>query len=47
VVPIPGSRTPAHIEENLDAVRIDLHPDTLQTVDRMLATAVPAGGVLL
>lgn len=47
VVPIPGSRTPAHIDENLDAARIDLHPDTLAACDRLLAAAVPAGGVLL
>lgn len=46
-LPIPGSRTPAHIDENLDAARIDLHADTLEAVDRLLAAAAPAGGVLL
>ena len=47
VVPIPGSRTPAHIDENVDAARIDLHPDTLHQVDRLLARTVPAGAALL
>jgi aryl-alcohol dehydrogenase-like predicted oxidoreductase len=47
VVPIPGSRTPAHIDENIDAAGIDLHPDTLQQVDRVLAGTVPAGAALL
>ncbi len=47
VVPIPGSRTPAHIDENIDAAGIDLHPDTLHQVDRVLAGAVPAGDALL
>jgi len=46
-VPIPGSRTPAHIDENRDAARIDLHEDTLAAIDRLLAAAVPVGGVLL
>jgi aryl-alcohol dehydrogenase-like predicted oxidoreductase len=47
VVPIPGSRTPAHIDENIDAARIDLHPDTLDQVDSLLAGTVPAGAALL
>jgi aryl-alcohol dehydrogenase-like predicted oxidoreductase len=47
VVPIPGSRTPAHIDENIEAARIGLHPDTLAEVDRLLASAVPAGASLL
>jgi aryl-alcohol dehydrogenase-like predicted oxidoreductase len=47
VVPIPGSRTPAHIDENIDAARIDLHPDTLDQVDNLLAGTVPAGAALL
>jgi aryl-alcohol dehydrogenase-like predicted oxidoreductase len=47
VVPIPGSRTPAHIDENSDAARIDLHPDTLDQVDNLLAGTVPAGAALL
>jgi aryl-alcohol dehydrogenase-like predicted oxidoreductase len=47
VVPIPGSRTPAHIDENLDAARIDLHPDTLDELDRLLGGAVAVGAPLL
>ncbi|GGU58185.1 aldo/keto reductase [Streptomyces albospinus] len=40
VVPIPGSRTPAHIAENLAAARIALSADTLARVDTALkATA--------
>lgn len=48
VVPIPGSRTPAHIRENLDAANVVLHPDTLARIDDELARFEPAGeGALL
>lgn len=47
VVPIPGSRTPAHIRENLDAARVELHPDTLHRIDTALAGVEVAGGTLL
>lgn len=47
VVPIPGSRTPAHIEENLRAAAITLHPDTMTTIDAALARVTPAGATLL
>ncbi|GAA1576684.1 hypothetical protein GCM10009789_32680 [Kribbella sancticallisti] len=47
VVPIPGSRTPAHIVENLAAADITLHPDTLTRVDAVLARIKPVGGTLL
>lgn len=43
VVPIPGSRTPAHIDENLTAARIGLHPDTLAAVDAALRRFSPSG----
>lgn len=43
VVPIPGSRTPAHIDENLTAARIGLHPDTLAAVDAALRRFAPSG----
>ncbi len=43
VVPIPGSRTPAHIAENLSAARVDLHPDTLARIDEALAGFTPEG----
>lgn len=47
VVPIPGSRTPDHIVENIAAAHVDLHPDTLATIDAALANFQPAGGTLL
>ncbi len=47
VVPIPGSRTPDHIRENLDAARVSLHPDPLRRLDQALAAAQPEGGTLL
>jgi aryl-alcohol dehydrogenase-like predicted oxidoreductase len=47
VVPIPGSRSPGHIRENLAAARLTLHPDTLDRVDRALARLHVAGGTLL
>ena len=47
VVPIPGSRTPQHISENLEAALIELHPDTLARVDAALALFTPEGGMLI
>ncbi|ADB30969.1 aldo/keto reductase [Kribbella flavida DSM 17836] len=47
VVPIPGSRTPEHIVENLAAADIVLHPDTLARIDEVLARIQPVGGTLL
>lgn len=47
VVPIPGSRTPDHITENLDAARVTLHPDTLHRLQQALTAAQPEGGTLL
>ncbi|GAB2948395.1 aldo/keto reductase [Nonomuraea fastidiosa] len=47
VVPIPGSRTPAHIEENLAAADITLHPDTLARIDEALSRFEVSGGTLL
>jgi aryl-alcohol dehydrogenase-like predicted oxidoreductase len=47
VVPIPGSRTPGHIRDNLDAARVELHPDTLARVDAALGGIQPVGGTLL
>lgn len=38
VVPIPGSRTPAHIDENLAAARIPLGAETLQAIDDALVS---------
>jgi hypothetical protein len=43
VVPIPGSRTPAHIAENLSAARVHPRADTLARVDEALAGFVTQG----
>lgn len=43
VVPIPGSRTPAHIDENLDAARVTLSQDLLAELDEALTAFSPAG----
>lgn len=47
VVPIPGSRTPAHIEDNLAAARVALTPETLDRLDRALEGAEAAGATML
>ncbi len=43
VVPIPGSRTPAHISENLAAARIALPPARLAELAAALAGVAPSG----
>lgn len=47
VVPIPGSRTPAHIEENLAAAHVTLDAEVLGRIDAVLAGTEIAGGTLL
>ena len=47
VVPIPGSRTPAHIDENLAAAEVRLDEGTLARVDEASASVEAAGGTLL
>ncbi|RKE19024.1 aldo/keto reductase [Streptomyces sp. TLI_171] len=48
VVPIPGSRTPGHIAENLAAAEVVLDADVLARIDAALAAFEPAGeGALL
>jgi aryl-alcohol dehydrogenase-like predicted oxidoreductase len=47
VVPIPGSRTPAHIQENIAAAHLALDTATLEEIDARLAGAQPVGGTLL
>ncbi|MEU8227678.1 hypothetical protein [Kribbella sp. NPDC048915] len=44
---VPGSRTPAHIVENLAAADNTLHPDTLARIEAVLARLSPVGGTLL
>lgn len=46
-VPIPSSRTPGHIRENLAAADTTLHPDTLAAIDAVLAKLQPIGATLL
>jgi aryl-alcohol dehydrogenase-like predicted oxidoreductase len=46
-VPIPGSRTPAHIDENLAAAQVRLDEATLARVDEASASVEAAGGTLL
>ncbi|GAA0677926.1 aldo/keto reductase [Kitasatospora atroaurantiaca] len=43
VVPIPGSRTPAHIADNLAAARVELHPETLERITEALDRFAPVG----
>jgi aryl-alcohol dehydrogenase-like predicted oxidoreductase len=47
VVPIPGSRHPDHIAENLAAAEIDLSPAELAEIERARRAFVPAGRALL
>lgn len=47
VVPIPGSRTPAHIDENLAAAHVTLDAGTLARLERLLGGVEPLGGTLL
>ncbi|MGW2563768.1 aldo/keto reductase [Streptomyces sp. NPDC001514] len=47
VVPIPGSRTPAHIEENLAAARIALPEDVLTRLTTILSTTKVEGASTL
>ncbi|MFF8831694.1 aldo/keto reductase [Streptomyces sp. NPDC015131] len=47
VVPIPGSRTPAHIEENLAAAHIRISASVRDRIADVLAGTDVAGGTLL
>ncbi|MEV6653634.1 aldo/keto reductase [Streptomyces sp. NPDC051219] len=47
VVPIPGSRTPAHIKENLSAARVELTAAVRERLDAILADTEVQGGTLL
>ncbi|MEV3990131.1 aldo/keto reductase [Streptomyces sp. NPDC049837] len=47
VVPIPGSRTPAHIRENLAAAHVRLSPDARDRLSAVLAETEVSGGTLL
>ena len=45
VVPIPGSRTPAHIRENAAAGTVTLPADALGRLDAALSALTLAGAV--
>ncbi|MFH8929880.1 aldo/keto reductase [Streptomyces pristinaespiralis] len=47
VVPIPGSRTPAHIEENLAAGQVKLPGEVLERLTAILSSTEVEGGTLL
>ena len=47
VVPIPGSRTPAHIDENLAAAQVELGEPVLEEITSLLAGTEAVGGALL
>jgi aryl-alcohol dehydrogenase-like predicted oxidoreductase len=46
VVPIPGSRTPAHIDENIAAASLSLDAGALARVDAALAAFQPVGATM-
>jgi aryl-alcohol dehydrogenase-like predicted oxidoreductase len=47
VVPIPGTRTPAHLDENLAAADVSLDPGTLARIDELAPAGAAAGASLL
>jgi aryl-alcohol dehydrogenase-like predicted oxidoreductase len=47
VVPIPGSRSPSHIDENIEAAQIRLSREVLDRIDELVPAGVAAGEPLL
>lgn len=47
VVPIPSTRTPAHLDENLGAAGVVLDADALARIDRIAPPGAAAGSALL
>ncbi|MDA0159306.1 aldo/keto reductase [Solirubrobacter ginsenosidimutans] len=47
LVPIPGTRTPSHLDENLAAAEIVLDADTLARIGELAPAGVAAGAALL
>jgi aryl-alcohol dehydrogenase-like predicted oxidoreductase len=47
VVPIPGTRTPAHLDENLAAAGVRLDAATLRSIDDIAPAGAAAGAALL
>jgi aryl-alcohol dehydrogenase-like predicted oxidoreductase len=46
-VPIPGTRTPAHLDENLAAAGVELSPAVLARIDEVAPAGAAAGSALL
>ncbi len=46
-VPIPGTRTPAHLDENLAAADVSLGEETLARIDEIAPAGAAAGSALL
>jgi aryl-alcohol dehydrogenase-like predicted oxidoreductase len=47
IVPIPGTRTPAHLDENLRAADVSLDEETLARIDQLAPPGAAAGASLL
>jgi aryl-alcohol dehydrogenase-like predicted oxidoreductase len=47
IVPIPGTRTPAHVDENLAAADVVLDDTTLARIDELAPAGAAAGSALL
>ena len=47
IVPIPGTRSPAHLAENVAAASIELDQATLGRIDTLLPAGLAAGDALL
>jgi aryl-alcohol dehydrogenase-like predicted oxidoreductase len=47
LVPIPGTRTPAHLDENLAAAGAELDADMLRRIDELAPAGAAAGAALL
>jgi aryl-alcohol dehydrogenase-like predicted oxidoreductase len=47
IVPIPGTRTPSHLDENLGAADLVLDADTLAHIEAIAAPGTAAGSALL
>jgi aryl-alcohol dehydrogenase-like predicted oxidoreductase len=43
IVPIPGSKSIAHLEENAGAVSVELSPDEMARIDEVAPKGVAAG----
>jgi aryl-alcohol dehydrogenase-like predicted oxidoreductase len=47
IVPIPGTRTPSHLDENILATSVTLDPETLTQIDTVAPPGAAAGASLL